>query len=206
MDLSLSDFDLVVFFCDKYNLDAHNGGNTDYCAWASSIRYVFEITSKKEQRDYVKRLKYANSKLTKPALFNRLMLRLCKSSNKAAMKYDDLCETQRKVKLKLGVSHCSHSCYDFIRNFGFVFVECDCCGVEFLSAYNNESKLEQCSFECSSISRLYNNLLDLSLHKKISQRFIRSKEESKLHTFLNYLAKQQQIKRTKKAKGKFTWG
>ena len=114
MDISLSDFDLVVSFCDVYNLDAHDGGNTDYQAWAGSIRYIFSIMDKKEQRDYIKEIKWSRSSThTRPILFERLMSRICLGKSASNLSYSDICEIQRKVKSKHGLSHCHNECYDF---------------------------------------------------------------------------------------------
>ena len=204
MDLALPDVELVHSFCDYYGLDKSRAGYINYQAWADSIKYVFNSKDPSEKREYVKDLKYSLSNLDKPMLFDRLMTRLCLVNDRLFMSFNELAVTQRKVKIKLGIAHCHHACYDFGRST-LRKKTCGCCGVNYSINLFYEERYPQCSNRCSQIMRLDKKLKDLHIRKKVKRAYRLTKGENKLQKFVNYLSNQQRIKKAKKNKGNFTW-
>ncbi len=204
MDLALPDVELVHSFCDYYSLDKSRAGYINYQAWADSIKYVFNSKDPSEKRGYVKDLKYSLSKLDKPMLFDRLMTRLCLVNDRLFMSSDEVADIQRKVKAKLGITHCHHSCYSFIRN-KLLKKTCTCCGLQYRVWHVLNERYPQCSNECSQIMRIDKKLKDLHIRKKVKRAYRLTKGENKLQKFVNYLSNQQRIKKAKKNKDNFTW-
>jgi len=204
MNLALPNVELVHSFCDYYGLDKSRAGYINYEAWADSIKYVFNSKDPSEKREYIKDLKYSLSQLDKPSLFDRLMSRLCLVDDRLLMGFDELATIQRKVKSKLGISHCHHACYDFARGT-LRKKTCECCGINYCVNIFYEKNYPHCSSKCSQIMRLDKKLKYLYKIKKIKRGYKLVKGESKLHKFVNYLANQQRIKANKKNKGDFTW-
>ncbi len=204
MNLALSDVELVHSFCDYYGLDKSRAGYINYQAWADSIKYVFTSKDPSEKREYVKDLKYSLSSFDKPSLFDRLMTRLCLVDGRLIMGFDELATIQKKVKSKLGISHCHHACYDFRRG-ALRKKTCECCGINYCVDLFYEENYPHCSRKCSQIMRVDKKLKYLYKTKKIKRGYKLVKGESKLHKFVNYLANQQRTKATKKNKGNFTW-
>ncbi len=204
MNLTLSDVELVHSFCDYYGLDKRRAGYIDYQAWASSIKYVFNSKDPSEKREYVKDLKYSLSNLDKPMLFDRLMTRLCLVNDRLFISFDEVIEIQRKVKIKLGIAHCHHSCYDFVRNKLFKKT-CACCGLDYRVWHILNERYPHCSSRCAQIMRIDKKLKDLYIRKKVKRAYRLTKGENKLQKFVNYLSNQQRIKKAKKNKGNFKW-
>lgn len=204
MNLSLSDYNLVMSFCDTYNLSPLDA---DYTVWASSIRYIYTDLTRDEQRRYVKELKWSRHKRhNRPWLFERLTLRMCLKKRVDKLTAEDMSRIGRSIKTKYGMSHCHHSCYTI--NHLFRSVVCACCGSSYYISqwYSSAERGESiCSKECATIARLCNKLLIKHKRSLISQRFFRSKGDTKLHKFLNYLTGQGELKRKRKNKGKFKW-
>ena len=204
MDLSLSDFELVESFCELYNLSHYD---SDYQAWASSIRYVYTEFSIDKQRSYVKGMRWSMSKKhNRQYFFERITNRLFLNKRTDQFDYFDLSELQAKVKIKHGMEHCNQPCYSMITLLRSVTCEC-CASSYYIGQWYNTSELGRsvCSTECSSIARLCAKLNYKYSKKLISRRFYMARGDSNLHRFLSYFASQQTIKRKKKNKGKFTW-
>ena len=204
MNLALPDVELVHSFCDYYGLDKSRAGYINYQAWADSIKYVFNSKCPSEKRGYVKDLKYSLSNLDKPMLFDRLMTRLCLVNDRLFISFDELAVIQRKVKIKLGITHCHHACYNFARST-LRKKTCECCGVNYSVNLFYEERYPHCSDRCSQIMRIDKKLKDLHIRKKVNRAYRLTKGENKLQKFVNYLSNQQRIKKTKKNKGNFTW-
>lgn len=204
MNLGLSDFNLVMSFCDTYNLSSLDA---DFTVWANSIRYVYTNLKRGEQRNYIKDLKWSRNNCHNRAwLFERLALRICLNKRVDHLTYEDMSSIGRAIKEKHGISHCHHSCYTITHLFRSVTCECCGCGYYISQWYSSaEQGKSICSKECAVIARLCSKLLIKHKHNLISQRFFRSKGDSKLHKFLNYLTSQGEMKRKRKNKGKFTW-
>lgn len=198
MNLSLSDFNLIIGFCNKYNLRHYNqsGRNVDYRAWASSIRYLYKQPSPIERRAYIKCYKYSsNKKYHRSDMFRSTMDRIFMRNGRCTANIADIRKIERAIKIKYEFDHCHHDCYSYLR--GLVRRVCACCGSTFYCEefeIGRDGQSHSCSKECASVLRVFNKL-----------KLYRFRGYNALQRYLSFMISQSQKKRAKRSKGNFKW-
>ena len=219
MNLSLCDYELAVSIENRLNV-FFDGCKSDV---GKSIRWIARNTSKQDQRDYFKELKfhYSANSPTKVSRYVRLISRILRPRNGFSCIIDTT-HLEWRLKSKYGLS--SHYNYARLNYYGSNKLQvntspthrvknCCCCGELF--SCKIKSHKNTCSIECSKISRIdkkvgvKNNFVGVNkvenTHYSTRYKACKSRGLPMLFTYLKYLTNQTKSKLMKKNRGGFLW-